>query len=210
MKVAILAQGASWAGVRDAVVDEVWAINMMALKYPHNLLFHMDDCRVQEARALTNSDMQILVDVLQSHPAFYTSTVYPEYPGARAFPLEDVVNTLGTTYLNSTAAYAVAFAIFAGVTELHLYGLDFSYPHAHRAEAGRGCVEHLIGIAMERGITVVIPPDGTLMDACVPAANKPYGYDAHDVTFRRVGQRTFVDMTPKPIPTAAEMEARYA
>jgi hypothetical protein len=209
MKVAIVAQGESWRGVRQAEVDEVWAINMMVCRIRHDVAFAMDDLALQQERAKTNDSVRSLLEMLEIHPEFFTSTVYPAYEGARAFPLQAVVNSVGTTYLNSTVAHAVAYAIHAGVQELHLYGCDFSYPHAHKAEAGRGCVEHLLGIAKERGIRVVLPPDTTLMDQCVPDDAKPYGYDAHHVTFTETEGEVRVAMTPKALPHAHEIEARY-
>lgn len=209
MKVAIVAQGDSWRGVRAAQVDEVWAVNMMVCRIGHDLAFAMDDLALQEARAAKNDPVRTLLEMLEIHPRFFTSTVYPAYTGAQAYPLEAVVNAVGTTYLNSTVAHAVAYAIYACVTEIHLYGCDFSYPHAHKAEAGRGCVEHLLGIAKERGIRVVLPVDTTLMDQCVPEDAKPYGYDAHHVAFTETAGRIRVAMTPKALPHADEIEARY-
>lgn len=208
MKVAIVAQGESWKGVKQADVDEVWAINMMVIRIRHDLAFAMDDLALQEERAKTNDSVHSLLEMLEIHPKFYTSTVYPKYEGAMSYPLEDVVNSVGT-YLNSTVAHAVAYAIHKGVQELHLYGCDFSYPHAHKAESGRGCVEHLLGIAKERGIRIVLPPDTTLMDQCVPDDAKPYGYDAHHVSFTETNGRITVDMTPKDLPLVDEIEARY-
>ncbi len=209
MKVAIVAQGESWRGVKQADVDEVWAINMMVIRIRHDLAFAMDDLALQEERAKTNDSVHSLLEMLEIHPRFYTSTAYPKYEGAMSYPLEGVVNSVGTTYLNSTVAHAVAYAIHKKVSEIHLYGCDFSYPHAHKAESGRGCVEHLLGIAKERGIRVVLPPDTTLMDRSVPEDMKPYGYDAHRVTFADIDGRTTVQMTPKDLPTVSEIETRY-
>ena len=42
---------ASIYGDRCRLVDETWAINAMGTVIQHDLLFHMDDCRIQEARA---------------------------------------------------------------------------------------------------------------------------------------------------------------
>lgn len=206
MKVAIVAQGDSWRACRGQTFDQTWAINAIGLRIPHDLLFHMDDCRVQEARATDNPSVATLLELLKGHWGFITSTAYPEYPGAIEFPLETVCRDLGVTYLNNTTAYAVAWAIHSKVEELHLYGVDFSYPgQPHKAEKGRGCTEFLLGIAHERGMRIVVPETTTLLDANVPAHEKPYGYDAWDVVF----EDGKVIKTPRPIPTAREMEERY-
>lgn len=186
-------------------VDEVWAINFAALQVRHDLLFAMDDCRVQESRASESNMIGVFLKLLEAHPWFYTSTAYPEYPGAIEFPLEEACKILPLPYFNSTVAYAIAFAMMQKVEELHLYGVDFSYPDAHKAEKGRGCVEFLLGVAMARGTRVVLPDTTTLLDRNVAAEEKPYGYDAWHVDF--TGSE--VIKTPKRIPTAAEIEQRY-
>jgi hypothetical protein len=61
------------------------------------------------------------------------------------FPLEDVLNDLGYGYFNNTCAYAVALRHPHRRQEISLFGCDFTYPKAHDAEKGRGCVEYWLG-----------------------------------------------------------------
>lgn len=199
--VSIVAQGQSW---REWVPgDETWAVNAMALRVPHDLLFHMDDCRVQESRAKLNQGIGTLVEVLRSHPRFITCKAYLEYAGAEVFPLQAVVKDLGRCYFNSTVAYAVAYAIYRKVKRIQLYGADFTYPNVHRAEMGRGCVEYWLGVAESRGIDVVLPETTTLFDMNVSHETKPYGFcDPYTVT-------DTLELIDKPLPTADEIEARY-
>lgn len=197
--VTIVGLGESWQEWTPA--DEVWGINQAALRVPCDLVWHMDDCRVQEARAKAgNGNVRSLLSMLKDTERFITSTVYPEYEGAEAFPLNDITAFFGRCYFNSTVSYAIAYAIYKGFKEIRLYGIDFTYPNSHKAEAGRGCVEYWLGRGEERGITVVLPESTTLMDQCV-TVGKPYGYDAWTISGS--------EMTPKAIPTAEEIEARY-
>jgi hypothetical protein len=199
-------------GGRQRIADEIWAINSMGGVIQHDLLFHMDDCRIQEARATAQPGENVwgMLQWLKSHPKFMTSKVYPEYPGAIAFPLEQVINAIGTTYLNNTVAYAVAYAMFLGFNKISLFGVDYSYPDLHKAESGRGCVEFLLGMAAARGIHIEVAADSTLMDACVDPKTKPYGYDAYDVSFEQTESGVNVKMTDREImPSAAEIERRY-
>jgi len=194
------------------MADEVWAINAMGNIVQHDLLFAMDDCRVQESRAEANPGGNVagLVEWLKLHPRFFTSRVYPEYPGAIAFPLADVVTELGTTYLNTTTAYAVAYAMCLQVQKISLFGVDFSYADFHKGESGRGCIEFLLGMATAKGIHISVPTDTSLFDANVDDRCKPYGYDSYDVKFNVSDTGITVDMTDRDVlPTPEEIEKRY-
>lgn len=225
-KLAIVAQGVSIAdylfycmrhGGREYAVDEVWAINATGGVIHHDLLFHMDDCKVQEARGEAgNITIKNMMEVIKKHPNFFTSKVYPDYPGAKRYPLEEVCNNLRTTYLNGTCAYALAYAIYRGVyEEVLLFGMDFyaDGPNDSTAalESGRACVEFLIGIANERGIKVLIAPRSRLLDVHVPEDQKPYGYDAYNVivSMDDSGKYNF-KFEDKLLPSAEEMEERYS
>jgi len=203
---------ASNRGGRQKVSSEVWAINSMGNVIKHDLLFHMDDCKIQEARAEREPDGNVagMLDWLKEHPRFITSRKYPEYPGATEFPLQDVINNLGSTYFNNTVAYAVAYAIYIGVQRISIYGADYSYAQMHKAESGRGCVEFLLGIAAARGIHIEVAQDSTLLDACIPDNQRFYGYDAVDIKLDNTDKGMKVEMSQRDkLPTAEEIEKRY-
>lgn len=196
-------------------VDEVWGINALGNIFDCDRIFHMDDVRVQESRAKANPEGNIaaMLRWLKTHPGpIYTSRKHHDYPGLIDFPLSDVINAFGQVYFNSTAAYAVAMAVFLGFERIEIYGFDFTYPNAHHAEKGRACVEFWLGIAVSRGIDVKVPHVSTLMDACEPDG-RLYGFDTVKVGFTKdEAGATQVTFTPKDeaeIPTAAEIEARY-
>lgn len=219
--VAIVAMGASsrtylanasHKGDRRLLADETWAINAMGGVIDHDLLFHMDDCKVQEARADRNPEGNVagMLRWLRHHPNFMTSTVYPGYPGAIEFPLEDVANKVGTTYFNNTVAYAVAYAMYKDFEKISLYGCDYSYSNQHKAESGRGCVEFLLGMAAARGLHVEVAADSSLLDANVDPRTRPYGYDAYDVEFVNGESGVQVVKTERSqLPTPEEIEKRY-
>lgn len=199
-------------GDRRRVADETWAINAMGGVIQHDLLFHMDDCKVQEARAARTPDSNIagMVRWLRDHPNFITSKAYPEYPGAHEFPLQDVINTLGASYFNNTVPYAMAYALFIGVKKVAIYGADYSYENLHKAEMGRGCLEFWIGLAAARGVAVEVAGNSTLLDANVDASQRFYGYDASDVTLEQTDAGVRVIQTPREsLPSAEEIEVRY-
>lgn len=203
-------------GGRKAYCDETWVINAHGQVLDADLVFHLDDVRIQERRARERPDSNIsrMLDWMRTHPGpIMTSRAHPEYPGLVEFPLEDVLNKLGYDYFNSTAAYAIAYAIFIGVEKLSLWGFDFSYENSHCAEKGRANVEYWIGVAMARGIKIAVPKISTLLDACVPEKQRLYGYDTVDVKIiEQPDQSVKVEMTERDeshIPTASEIEERY-
>jgi hypothetical protein len=192
----------------------VWAINALGDVLACDRVFHMDDVRVQEVRAAAQPDGNIanMLGWLRTHPGpIYTSRTHRDYPGLVEFPLEAVINALGFAYLNSTAAYAVAYAVFLGVKKISLFGCDFTYQNAHHAERGRACVEYWLGFARARGIEIATPSTSSLLDACVPWGEKLYGYDLVDVAVaeRPAGGYVVTLAEHGRLPTAEEIEARY-
>lgn len=234
--VAIVAMGASKGtyaallsnngGNRHRIWDEVWAINAMGGVIHHDKLYHMDDIRVQEIRAEAAPESFIsgmLEWMKTTDKPIITCKRYEDYPMSREYPLKEVLDEIGTPYLNTTVAYAVADAIRLGVKRLALYGCDFSYPNLHKREKGRGCVEFLLGIAASRGIHVELAQDSTLMDANEPSEHLMmigedrfapahlYGFDTEKLTISLSRENGWqVQREPREqIPTAQEMETKY-
>lgn len=200
-------------GARAKFVDEVWGINAVADVIACDRVFHMDDVRVQEIRAAARPESNIaaMLGWLKTHPGpIYTSRAHPDYPGCIEFPLQAVINDAKMGYFNSTAAYAVALAIYLRVQKIHLFGCDFTYANAHDAEKGRACMEFWLGIAHGRGIQLSVPRETSLLDACEAYRDRFYGFDLVDIKLAGepgAWEVTFEDVaTP---PTADEIEARY-
>lgn len=201
-------------GGRSRLCDEVWSINALGDVFASDVVFHMDDVRIQEIRAeaAPKSNIAAMLGWLKGHPGpIITSRAHPDYPGLVEFPLQDVLNNLGHDYFNSTAAYAIAFAIHIGVEKISLFGMDFTYPNAHDAEKGRACVEFWLGVAVARGIKLSLPKTTTLMDAMNTRAARLYGYDTQDVVFHTQpdGQLKLEFTNRETLPTAEEIEAAY-
>lgn len=227
MHVAILGLGpsvrqflllASKLGSRKALCDEVWGINAIGDIINCDRVIHMDDVRIQEVRAEARPESNIatMLAWLRKHPGpIVTSQAHPDYPGLVEFPLAEVMNLCPNGYFNSTAAYAVAYAIHQGATKISCWGMDFTYPDAHAAEKGRACVEFWLGVASARGIQIAAPQTSTLLDAMYPltGVERFYGYDCVDLKFGRSEDgKVTLDRAPKvgPLPTAEEIEHRYS
>jgi len=97
------------------------------------------------------------------------------------------------------------------VKHLSLFGCDYTYPNAHDAEKGRGCLEFWLGIASARGIKLSLPKTSTLLDGIYQLQDRFYGYDTLAVTLRpQENGKVEVDLQPiDTLPTAEEIEQRY-
>lgn len=201
-------------GSRARYADELWGINALGDILQCDRVFHMDDVRIQEIRAAARPESNIaaMLAWLKRHPGpVYTSRPHPDYPGLVAFPLEDVINSSGIAYFNSTAAYAIALAVHLQVKKISVFGFDFTYPNSHQAEQGRACVEFHLGNAKARGIVIGLPDNTALMDAIAKDQDRLYGYDTVEVVMEGDGDEpTRVRFEPRAqLPTADEIEKRY-
>jgi len=201
-------------GGRNKFCDLTWTINALGDVFACDLVFHMDDIRIQEVRAKAAPDSNIaaMVDwIKHSSVPVVTSRAHPDYPALVEFPLEDVLNNLGHDYFNSTAAYAVALAIHVGATQISVFGMDFTYANTHHAEKGRACVEFWLGQAHARGIKINMPKSTTLMDSCDSRMDRLYGYDTVDVNFniQEDGKLKLEFVERDALPTAEQVEKAY-
>jgi hypothetical protein len=218
-KIAIVALGPSMfqyvqvaegAGDKSIVFDEVWGINTVASVLKADLIFHMDDVRVQMARAPHNPKIAALVDYLYTHQGrVITSRAHPDFPCLEPFPLQEVVNDVKSFYFNNTVAYPIAYAMWRGdVGSIFLYGCDYNYQNSNKVEPGRACLEFWLGRAWERGIEIAIASSSSLMDTNRPCL---YGYDTLKVGYQVKEDGTIeVSTVPKDEPIDGKaIEERY-
>lgn len=207
-------------GGRRKLADETWAINALGDVFACDRVFHMDDVRIQQVRAdaRPQSNIAEMLRWLKTHPGpVYTSTPHEAFPGLVAYPLEAVINDLGSVYFNNTAAYAMALAIHERAAVISLWGCDFTYPNAHHAEKGRACLEFWCGFARARSIEVNLPETSSLLDSCEfgDAPHAPlYGFgrtgSADALIVQDAAGRFAVTFEPRPdLPSAEEIEAAY-
>jgi len=159
---------------RFAVADETWAINAMAGIIDNDLAIIMDDLRYFAKAAREAKHLAGYADWLAKHPNILTSCAYPEFPGSRDFPLDEMLDVLLYPYFSNTTAYAIGLAILKGVRHLKLYGLDFTGADRNVAESGRACVEYWLAIAVKNGMKISIAPSSTLCDQA--SGRQFYGY----------------------------------
>jgi len=185
--------GAAVMGGGNAIADEVWAINAMAGVIRHDRAFIMDPPRhiLDPAMQAKSPAFPNYAQWLQRHPGpVYSTETDPRCPGVVEYPLEPILQTFGFVYLNTTVAYAIAYAAWIEVEDLKLFGCDFTYPDAHAAESGRGCAEFWMAVAIARGINVKVCANSTLFDSSVPFDKRLYAYE-------RAGKRPMISRPGK-------------
>lgn len=168
------------SGSAHALFDEVWAINAMAGVILADRIFMMDrpSYLINDTKNSHDDCSQYARWMRRVTAPVYTAFPEPDVcPTSVAYPLAEVLSDIRFPYLNTTVAYAVAYAIHIGVREISLFGCDFTYANAHISESGRGCVEFLLGIAVSRGIQVNVGQSSTLLDSNVPQEKQFYGYE---------------------------------
>ena len=182
-KVAIIGLGASQIdyviGIENSKTwDEVWTINSALSVFYCDRVFMLDPA----SRFLDTDDAGNQTDVMRRLlPAYkkpiYTCQLDERVPALVEYPLEAVIQDQRCAYMNTTVAYALAFAAYNNVRHVDLFGMDFSYrKNLHFAEAGRACVEFWLCKLISMGITVGVSPRSSLLDQNVDINERLYGY----------------------------------
>ena len=91
-----------------------------------------------------------------------------------------MIQKTGYAYFNNTVSYAIGYAVAQKVSDLHLYGIDFTHKAVNFAEAGRACCEFWLAIAISKKIKVHIANSSSLLDMNIPEDEKLYGYHRLD------------------------------
>ena len=170
------------AKIRSEKFDEVWAINSMSGVIYHDKCFMMDPPSRFLDTPNAGKQTNIMADRLKQkiNIPIFSCTLDKRCPDVVEFPLQEVIQKTGYAYLNNTVAYSFAYAIAQEVSELHLYGIDFTHKAINFAEAGRACCEFWLAIAISKGIKINIAHNSPLLDMNVPEDQKLYGYHRLD------------------------------
>lgn len=118
----------------------------------------------------------------------YMQKHYPEIPASVAYPRERIQTEWPGLPFGSQTAWMIALALTEGVTHLGLFGVH--YQHESEYAEQRANAELWVGIALGRGVQVVMP-------AGCPLAREPvdlYGYESHTPEKYAARQRRFAEI----------------
>ena len=166
------------AKIRSEKFDEVWAINAMSGVIYHDKCFMMDPPSRFLDTPNAGKQTNIMTDRLKTkiNIPIFSCTLDERCPDVVEYPLQKVLQKTKYAYLNNTVAYALAYAVAEEVSDLHLYGIDFTHKAVNFAEAGRACCEFWLAIAVSKGIKLHIANNSSLLDTNVSEDQKLYGY----------------------------------
>lgn len=85
---------------------------------------------------------------------------FPDIPMSRPYPIAEIVKRWGR-YFTNTIAEQIAFAMLAGVKDIHLYGVNMATDIEYMSQ--RPSVEYWVGLARGMGINVYVPPESDLL-----------------------------------------------
>lgn len=147
-----------------ALWDEVWSINTGLRYTPADVCWVMDDLREygerfpDYGRAIRECGRPVI-----------TNTAYPEYPGALAYPLAEVLACcpgMHRCFYHNSVPYLLAYALWLGsVRRVYLFGIDYSYPDMDAREQGREVCAVWMGYLRGRGIEVNVTDGSTMLQA---------------------------------------------
>tara|TARA_Y100000114_G_scaffold143141_1_gene150395 strand:- start:573 stop:1298 length:726 start_codon:yes stop_codon:yes gene_type:complete len=170
------------AKIRSEKFDEIWAINAMSGVIYHDKCFMMDPPSRFLDTPNAGKQTNIMADRLKAklNVPIFSCILDKRCPDVIEYPLQKVLEKTKYAYLNNTVAYALAYAVAEEVTDLHLYGIDFTHKAVNFAEAGRACCEFWLAIAVSKGIKLHIANSSSLLDTNVSEDQKLYGYHRLD------------------------------
>lgn len=142
---------------------EIWVINDMCLLAPRvDRVFDIHDEPMILADAAINEGVRKEVEWLRANSKIdvYMRDSYDWVPRAKPYPVDEVVKEFGS-YLTNTASYMIALALYEGVDEIGLWGIDMAHGTEYAAQLP-SC-EYFIGVARGRGVPVHVPEASTLL-----------------------------------------------
>lgn len=86
----------------------------------------------------------------------------PEFPNARAYPLQEMINKYGPYLWTSQIAYMLAAAIEQEPGTIGIYGVDMAANSEYNQQ--RLACQIFIQIARKKGIDVIVPPESDLLE----------------------------------------------
>tara|TARA_R110000868_G_scaffold311820_1_gene572758 strand:- start:1602 stop:2339 length:738 start_codon:yes stop_codon:yes gene_type:complete len=222
--IAIVAMGESQLDFHLSIAhsnnfDEVWAINAMAgIVREVDRTFMLDPAGRFFDSDAAGSQTELMKKILKTHPGpIYTCELDDRCTNLVEFPLLEVIKETGSSYLNNTVCFAIAFALYNKVSRINMFGVDFTYKgNLHFAEAGRACVEFWLSKCISAGIIVSVAPRSGLLDTDVPIQDKIYGYhrlenpplvliDPETENFYKIGFREYTEVVKKEHRKNAEL-----
>jgi len=158
--VCLVGKGKGW---KDAPHEgEVWGITQQIKGLPVSRIIDMNDYSLW-------GPMEAKWDRASRERA---ATAGIPYYDLSTYPLDAVIAHTGVDYFSNTVDYAIALAIYEGVNEIHLYGINMELESEYAFE--KPGVDFWCGFALGRGIKIIV--HGMWSSIMRTRDGKLYGY----------------------------------
>jgi hypothetical protein len=174
MQVSIIGNGRTWN--QAPMTGECWGITQLVLRRPVDLVIDMnvyEDGRWGEQEKIDAQKAKELCDKDRI-----------PYICLENYPIDEIVKEFNTDYFSSTVDYAIAYAIWKGYDDIHLYGVTLDGTSDYY-KIKCGC-DFWCGYAKGKGVKITTHGTTTVMrtqDGLV------YGYDVKQGTLLERGDR---------------------
>lgn len=183
--VILVGKGSGWHHVKKQkdTKKEIWSLNHMCMtaeKHGIKLdrLFIMDHFDDMPSMVEGHISRQSYVDQIKKLGIpFYCPYGYDDIPNSIPYPLDEIMEAFNMPYLNNTICFMIAFAIYHGAKEMHLYGINQVAGKEYYYE--KACVEYWLGLAQGLGISTHIhgSKSALLRNRIRFGGNLLYGYN---------------------------------
>lgn len=155
-------------GLRHGDIDELWGlnagINWLWGRVEWDLLFVMDHLGGEEA---VRPEYGAHIRSRSRFTPVISSDNLSGFEEAHPYPIAQVVAHVGAenAYFHNSLPYVLAYALFLGVKEVHLWGADYSHERLKDRETDRANAEYWVGFCRARGMRIIVPETTTLLNA---------------------------------------------
>jgi len=172
-KVAIIGSAQGWeAAPYDDPSWSIWGLSRMYHSLPRwDVWFEIHPwdrlCERRDGQTPQVEQMRLRAEYQQwlqqdhGRPIFMKQH-YPQVPNCVVYPLEQILEVFpGDPYFTNSVSYMIALALFQGVEQLAIYGVDMATKEEYTDQ--RSGVEYWVGLARGAGVDVLIP---SISDLC--------------------------------------------
>ena len=171
---------------------EVWTVNKGCVHRDTSLIFFMDrallyDTDIDDPEAVEELEKRVSCPlysletvehfvmrvVREENTPVVTTRAFDDISNNIVFPLEEVVEKYGSDYFGNSIDYMIAYALYTGYDDIHLYGVNMGSHFTSKYE--KSPLSFWIGMAMGLGYKVSV--HGALSEVLIVDGGKLYAYD---------------------------------
>lgn len=153
-KVILLGKGDGWKEAPTDLEDtEIWGVNNSILAGEVDLVFQIHDLVTPDPMYLKKRH-EAVEKANENKVRIVLSAEIEGIDNYEILPLEEMIEEYGSDYFSSSVSYMISYALYKGVTQLDLYGVNMVMNSEYVME--KGSVEYWIGYARGKGMKITV------------------------------------------------------